>query len=310
MALKIIFMGTPGFALPSLDKLAEAGHALLAVVTVPDKPAGRGQHLRPSAVKERALQRHLPLLQPEDMRDPGFIAGLKQLNADLFVVVAFRLLPPEVFTLPRLGTVNLHASLLPQYRGAAPINWALIHGERESGVTTFLIDETIDTGAWLLQSHVPIGPETNAGELHDLLAAAGADLLVQTARGLESGHLQSKPQVGEVTRAPKLTREMARIDWHRPAREIHNLVRGLSPYPSAWTTWHGRLVKILATRPHPALQGPEPGRFIAGDARSALTIATGEGAIELVTLQPEGGKIMSAAEFLRGHAVTPAEKME
>ncbi|HOT97581.1 MAG TPA: methionyl-tRNA formyltransferase [bacterium] len=310
MALKIIFMGTPGFALPSLDKLADSGHELLAVVTVPDKPAGRGQRLRPSTVKERALQRQLPLLQPEDLRDPDFLAALQRLNADLFAVVAFRILPPEVFKLPRLGTVNLHASLLPRYRGAAPINWALIRGEQETGVTTFLIDEQIDTGAWLLQCRVPIGPDTNAGELHDLLAATGADLLLQTVQGLESGRLQSKPQIGEVTRAPKLTREMARIDWHRSAREIHNLVRGLSPYPAAWTTWKGRTVKILATRPVPAGPSEDPGRLISGGGREALFLATGDGVLELVTLQPEGGRIMSAAEFMRGHAVTAAEKME
>ncbi|HNW60603.1 MAG TPA: methionyl-tRNA formyltransferase [bacterium] len=310
MALKLVFMGTPEFALASLNKLAEAGHELCAVVTAPDRPAGRGQHLRPSAVKQRALQLNLPLLQPEDLRDQAFQEQLQQYRADLFAVVAFRILPPEVFALPRLGTVNLHASLLPKYRGAAPINWALIRGEAESGATTFFIDEQVDTGLWLMQCRVPIGPDTTAGELHDRLAEAGSDLLVETVAGLESGLLHSKPQEGEVTRAPKLNKEMARIDWHNPAAAIHNLVRGLSPYPGAWTTWRGRVLKILATRPHLTSSELQPGFLFPGSYREELLIATGQGFLELLALQPEGGRAMTAAEFRRGHAIHQAEKLD
>jgi len=305
--MRIIFMGTPEFALPSLNRLLDAGHDVAAVVTVPDKPAGRGRHLRPSAVKECALRLNLPLLQPEELRAPDYIKDLRRLAADLFVVVAFRILPPEVFTLPGIGTINLHASLLPKYRGAAPINWAIINGEQETGATTFFIDEKVDTGQWLMQCRVPIGEEMSAGELHDLLAEEGGELLLRTVAGLEAGSLKPRPQEGEITRAPKLTREMALIDWRRPAREIHNLVRGLSPYPSAWTLWRGKTLKILKVRPGPAEAQEQPGTLINAGGRGPLLAATGEGTLELVTLQPEGGKALTAADFLRGHSLKPGE---
>ncbi len=300
-------MGTPEFALPSLNRLLDAGHDVAAVVTVPDKPAGRGRHLRPSAVKECALRLNLPLLQPEELRAPDFIKDLRRLAADLFVVVAFRILPPEVFTLPGIGTINLHASLLPKYRGAAPINWAIINGEQETGATTFFIDEKVDTGQWLMQCRVPIGEEMSAGELHDLLAEEGGELLLRTVAGLEAGSLKPRPQEGKITRAPKLTREMALIDWRRPAREIHNLVRGLSPYPSAWTLWRGKTLKILKVRPGPAEAQEQPGTLINAGGRGPLLAATGEGTLELVTLQPEGGKALTAADFLRGHSLKSGE---
>lgn len=305
--MRIIFMGTPEFALPSLNRLLDAGHDVAAVVTVPDKPAGRGRHLRPSAVKECTLRLNLPLLQPEELRAPDFIKDLRRLAADLFVVVAFRILPPEVFTLPGIGTINLHASLLPKYRGAAPINWAIINGEQETGATTFFIDEKVDTGQWLMQCRVPIGEEMSAGELHDLLAEEGGELLLRTVAGLEAGSLKPRPQEGEITRAPKLTREMALIDWRRPAREIHNLVRGLSPYPSAWSLWRGKTLKILKVRPGPAEAQEQPGTLINAGGRGPLLAATGEGTLELVTLQPEGGKALTAADFLRGHSLKPGE---
>ena len=305
--MRIVFMGTPDFALPSLTGLIEAGHDIPAVVTVPDKPAGRGRHLRPSAVKECALGLHLALLQPGEMRDPAFIQELRGLAADLFVVVAFRILPPEVFSLPRIGTVNLHASLLPRYRGAAPINWAIINGEKETGATTFFIDEKVDTGSWLLQCRVPIGEEMTAGELHDLLAEEGGELLFRTVAGLDAGTLVPKPQEGAATRAPKLTREMGLIDWNRPTGALHNLVRGLSPYPAAWTRWRGRTLKIIKARPGPAGKHDKPGTLIYAGGKCPLLAATGDGALELVTLQPEGGKALSAAEFLRGHSLNPGE---
>jgi len=305
--MRLVFMGTPEFALPSLTGLLEAGYEISAVVTVPDKPAGRGRQLRPSAVKECAVGLHLPLLQPGELCDPAFIQELRGLAADLFVVVAFRILPPEVFSLPRIGTVNLHASLLPHYRGAAPINWAIINGERETGATTFFIDEKVDTGNWLLQCRVPIGEEMTAGELHDQLAEEGGILLLRTVAGLEAGTLEPKPQEGEVTRAPKLTREMGQIDWRRPAGALHDLVRGLSPSPAAWTLWRGKTLKIIRTSPGPAGNHGEPGTLLHAGGKSPLLAATGDGALELVTLQPEGGKALSAAEFLRGHSLNPGE---
>jgi methionyl-tRNA formyltransferase len=310
MALRIIFMGTPEFALPSLLKLAGSGHELCAVVTSPDRPAGRGLHLRPSVIKEQALKLNLPLLQPVDLRDPAFLAALRRFSSDLYVVVAFRILPPEVFTLPRLGTVNLHASLLPKYRGAAPINWAIINGESETGATTFLIDEKVDTGHWLMQCTMTIGPDMTAGELHDRLAEAGSDLLVETVAGMDKGSLISRRQEGEVTRAPKLTREIARIDWREPAGKIHNLIRGLAPYPAAWTTWRGKGMKILATRLSDRPAQAEPGCLSHGAGRDELFIATGDGTLVLHLLQPEGGRAMTAGEFLCGHSITPGEKMD
>lgn len=302
-------MGTPEFALPGLAALAAGGHQICGVVTVPDKPAGRGQQLRASAVKIAAQKLGLPLMQPEDLRDPQFIAALAALAADLFVVVAFRILPREVFSLPRIGTINLHASLLPHYRGAAPINWAIINGESETGATTFFIDDKVDTGEWLLQCKILIGPETTAGELHDRLAGAGAELLLQTLAGLEAGTLQPKPQQGTISKAPKLTREMALIDWNRPTREIHNLVRGLSPYPAAWTLWQGKVMKVLKTQLWPAGASLPPGSVIDNGPKGELIVAAGEGALALLSIQPEGGKVMAVSEFLRGHTMHSGEKL-
>ncbi|RPH89618.1 MAG: methionyl-tRNA formyltransferase [Calditrichaeota bacterium] len=211
--MNIVFMGTPDFAVPSLVKLMDAGQQLVGVVTVPDKPAKRGQKLQSSSVKAFARSKGLPVLQPQQLNDPVFLQQLTDWSADLFIVVAFRILPEEVLKIPRLGAVNLHASLLPKYRGAAPINWALIHGETETGVTTFFIDKNIDTGEILLQQKVSITPEMTAGELHDILADVGSDLVVRTAAGIEAGNLVAIRQSGEPTRAPKLTKEMEKIDW-------------------------------------------------------------------------------------------------
>ena len=310
MAMKIVFLGTPEFALPSLMRLFDAGYEIVAAVTVPDKPAGRGQRLKLSAVKEQAQKLAIPVLQPEELRDPSFLTVLRELAADLYVVVAFRILPLELFSLARIGTINLHASLLPKYRGAAPINWAIINGETETGATTFFIDEKVDTGQLLMQCQIAIGPDATAGELHDLLAKAGADLLLKTVAGLEAGTLKPRQQEGESTRAPKLTRETARIDWRKPARDIHNLVRGLSPYPAAWTLRQGKGLKILSTRLSPIVHDQDPGCVISGGLSGELLIATGEGCLALISVQPEGGRVMAASEFLRGHAIVSGEKLD
>ena len=300
-------MGTPEFAGPSLKKLHSA-HDIVCVVTGPDRPSGRGQRLRPSAVKLLALELGLPVQQPEKLNDPAFIAHLRNLRADLYAVVAFRILPPEVFTLPPLGTVNLHASLLPALRGAAPIQWAVINGCERTGVTTFLIEQKVDTGEILLQRPVPIGPETTAGELHDELARKGADLLHESASGLGRGALVSVPQRGEVTRAPKITPEMCRIDWSADAQRVHNLVRGLSPAPGARTKLGDTVLKILRTRSGPDRTGAVPGTVIEMAGDGALRVAAGRGTVELLQVQPGGGRIMTMAEYSRGHPLKPGER--
>jgi methionyl-tRNA formyltransferase len=236
-ALRIVFMGTPSFAVRILDELNRSQHDVVGVVTVADKPAGRGQQMHQSAVKAYALDNSLALFQPEKLRDETFIADLSALRADVFVVVAFRMLPDVVWKLPRLGTFNLHASLLPAYRGAAPINWALINGEQETGVTTFLINEEIDAGSILMQETIAISDEMNVGELHDLLQEKGAHLTLETCNALADGTVVPQAQnalTGKRALAPKLFKENTKIDWSQTAHEIHNLVRGLDPYPAAW----------------------------------------------------------------------------
>ncbi|MDZ7338727.1 MAG: methionyl-tRNA formyltransferase [candidate division KSB1 bacterium] len=306
-ALRIVFFGTPEFAVPSLEALVQSQHQVVAVVTTPDRERGRGLTLQPSQVKLCASRHQLPVLQPEDLVDPAFLAALRRCAADLFVVVAFRILPPEVFTMPPKGTVNLHASLLPKYRGAAPINWAIINGERETGVTTFLIEKKVDTGAILLQRALPIGPEETAGELHDRLALAGAELLVETVERIAEGSVRPVPQQGEATRAPKIVREMCEIDWRRPASQIHNLVRGLCPFPGAFTYQEGKILKVYRTQVvKPYGHGKRPGQVARVDRKSGLIhVATGEGVLALLEIQPEGKRRMSAEEFLQGHSLHP-----
>jgi methionyl-tRNA formyltransferase len=235
--LRIVFMGTPAFAVRILDELHQSQHQVVGVVTVADKPAGRGQLMHQSAVKTYALAQQLPLLQPDKLRDDTFLAALQQWQADVFVVVAFRMLPDVVWKLPRLGTFNLHASLLPAYRGAAPINWALINGDNESGVTTFMINEEIDAGSILMQAKIELTPNMTAGVLHDQLQELGAALTLQTCNDMASGNIQPIAQTamtGKRALAPKLFKENTKIDWTLRAQEIHNLVRGLDPYPAAW----------------------------------------------------------------------------
>jgi methionyl-tRNA formyltransferase len=311
-SLKIAFMGTPDFALPGLKILLGSRHQVEAVITAPDKPAGRGKKLRSSPVKLLAQEAGIAILQPEALKDPGFVEQLRALKADIFLVVAFRVLPAEVFTLPPLGTINLHASLLPRYRGAAPINWAIINGETTTGVTTFFIEEKIDTGKILQQRQVPIPPEMTAGELHDILAAAGAELLLETVDGIAKGTLHPIVQEGKVTLAPKLTPDLERIDWSKNALEVHNLIHGLSPFPGCHTFHNGRRLKVIRSRVseiNPAASTIS-GQVVAVDRKGSIDVQTGSGALSLLELQAEGKRAMCTAEFLRGYEINVGDVFE
>jgi methionyl-tRNA formyltransferase len=298
--MRIVFMGTPDFAIPSLRILVEHGYPVVGVVTAPDRPAGRGLQLRPSPVKEYALSQGLKVLQPEKLRDPDFQAELSALAPDLAVVVAFRMLPEAVWRMPRLGTFNLHASLLPDYRGAAPINWAVINGERRSGATTFFLDKAIDTGQILLQQPLDIPDDWSAGDLHDQLMVMGADLVLKTVQGIEAGDIQPYPQDETVIQhaAPKIFKEHCRIDWQQPADRVRNLIRGLSPFPTAWATLDGKVLKLYRVALSDAFAGAAGQVHIEG---GRLWIACGAGAIEVQELQLEGKTRMDAATFLRGY---------
>lgn len=300
---KIVFMGTPDFAVASLKALVEAGHHVAAVVTVPDKPSGRGLKLTPSPVKVYAESQRIPLLQPEKLRNPVFLSELRAIDADLFVVVAFRMLPEIVWSMPRLGTFNLHASLLPQYRGAAPINWAVINGETETGVTTFFIEKEIDTGKIIFQAKEPIHPEDCAGDVYARLMEKGAQLVVQTVDAIASGDYpqEVQPHSTELKAAPKLFREDGEIDWKKTTTEIHNLIRGLSPYPAAWTTLNQQGLKIYRSEPvTPDLDGYEAGNY-ASDGKNYLYFKTGDGWLSVTDVQLEGKRRMSIQELLRGY---------
>lgn len=311
---RILFMGTPEFAVVSLNALVAAGFEVVAVVTAPDKPAGRGRRPRASAVKERAMALGLPVLQPLLLKDPAFLAELDRLAATLYVVVAFRMLPRAVWDKPAMGTINLHASLLPDYRGAAPINWAVINGESITGATTFKIAEAIDTGDILLRQELGIGPEDNAGDVHDRLMMLGAGLLVRTVEGLFAGTLTAIPQgQGASHVAPKLTPANCRIAWSEPTGRVHDLVRGLAPHPGAWTTWitpgaAPQRFKVLRTRPSDRSGDAEAGAVtINGDL---LFVRTKTGWLEILELQPEGARRMDAASYIRGLRTTAGHRFE
>jgi methionyl-tRNA formyltransferase len=296
-------MGTPEFAVASLDAILHAGYPVAAVITAPDKPAGRGMQLTESAVKKYAREKGLPVLQPEKLKAPAFLEELRSLAADLQIVVAFRMLPEVVWNMPPMGTVNLHGSLLPQYRGAAPINWAVINGETETGVTTFKLQQDIDTGNILLQDRFPIGPAETAGDVHDRMKEIGARLLVRTIEGLAAGTLTAIPQQnpGGLRHAPKISTETGHIDWTKPTTEIYNLIRGLSPFPGAFTHLDGKLLKIYHSipdiGPHPDL----PPGHMDTDQKSYLRFATADGYIRVTDLQLEGKKRMKVQDFLRGY---------
>lgn len=296
-------MGTPEFAAGILDAILTKGYNVVGVVTAPDKPAGRGQKIRYSAVKEYALEKGLQLLQPVKLKDPEFLAELESLKANVQVVVAFRMLPEAVWKMPKLGTFNLHASLLPQYRGAAPINWAIINGEEKTGVTTFFIDEKIDTGAMILSAETAIDPNENAGSLHARLLEMGRDVVTDTLSLIEKGQARPtvQPQTVDLKEAPKLLRDNTRIDWTRSADVVHNLIRGLSPYPAAWTVikddgqeWN---VKIYESVVHPDRE-IKSGKLVTD--RRKLFIGTANGAVEILSLQFPGKKRMTTAELLNG----------
>ncbi|HUB60994.1 MAG TPA: methionyl-tRNA formyltransferase [Puia sp.] len=301
---RILFMGTPEFAVASLDAILHAGYHVVAVLTAPDKPAGRGMLLTESAVKKYAREKGLPILQPEKLKAPAFLDELRALAADLQIVVAFRMLPEVVWNMPPMGTVNLHGSLLPQYRGAAPINWAVINGETRTGVTTFKLQHDIDTGNILLQKEIPIRPDETAGELHDEMKTIGAQLLVQTIAGLTAGTLTAVPQENppNLRHAPKLSTETSRIDWTKPIADIYNLIRGLSPFPAAFTELDGKLLKIYRAAKDPT---PPPPVTPAGqpdtDNRTYLRFAAPDGYIRITELQLEGKKRMKTEDFLRGY---------
>jgi methionyl-tRNA formyltransferase len=305
--MKIVFMGTPEFAVASLDALVNADCTVVGVITAPDKPAGRGLKLQESAVKKYAIEKGLKILQPEKLRNPQFLEELQSLNADLQVVVAFRMLPEIVWNMPSMGTINVHASLLPQYRGAAPINWAVINGEKESGVTTFKLKHEIDTGDILLQEKIAIAENATGGELHDQLKKLGASVLVKTIHGLADGTLKERPQ-SEIANsksqiakhAPKIFTATCKIDWNKSVDDVHNLIRGLSPFPAAFTYLNEKLMKIYKSEKEYKRPSTAIGQFET-DGKTFLKFACADGFIYVKELQLEGKKKMSVEDFLRGH---------
>lgn len=303
--LRIVFMGTPEFAVSSLDALIKAECNVIGVITAPDKPAGRGLKLQESAVKKYASEHGLTILQPEKLKDPDFLQALENLNADIQVVVAFRMLPEIVWNKPRLGTVNIHGSLLPQYRGAAPINWAIINGEKETGVTSFKLKHEIDTGDILLQEKMLIGENDTAGEVHDRMKELGGTVLVKTIEGLADGSLKEQPQNAlanntELKHAPKIFTETCKINWNHSIDEVHNLIRGLSPFPGAFTSLNDKMLKIY--RSEKIYRDPviAPGE-IESDHKTYLRFAASNGYVDIEELQLEGKKKMEIGEFLRGY---------
>ena len=305
--LRIVFMGTPEFAVASLDALVKAGCQVVSVVTAPDKPAGRGMKLTQSAVKQYAVANNLPVLQPEKLKAAAFLDELQALQADVQVVVAFRMLPEVVWNMPPMGTINVHGSLLPQYRGAAPINWAVINGETETGVTTFKLQHAIDTGNILLQAKLSIGENETAGEIHDRMKELGAALLVQTMAGLASNTLEEIDQSSLMQadpsgfqHAPKLFTDTCRIDWNNTTAAIHNLIRGLSPYPGAFTSLHDKTLKIFRSEKVMNEQPGIPGT-VDTDGKTYLRFTTADGYIRVLELQLEGKKRMNTEDFLKGY---------
>ena len=306
-SLRIIFMGTPEFAVASLDALVKAGCNIVGVITAPDKPAGRGMKLTESAVKKYAVENNLTVLQPEKLKHPEFLAELKSLGADLQIVVAFRMLPEVVWNMPPMGSVNLHGSLLPQYRGAAPINWAVINGEKETGVTTFKLKHEIDTGDILLQESFAIGENDTAGDVHDKMKEVGAAVLVKTVKSLANGSINEIPQDSKLRTpnsellkyAPKIHTDTCRINWSKPVEEVFNMVRGLSPYPAAFTIMNEKMLKIYKAKKEFIIPTHTEGEYET-DGKTFLKIACTNGYLHLLEIQLEGKKKMGVEEFLRG----------
>ncbi|RXQ97594.1 methionyl-tRNA formyltransferase [Ancylomarina salipaludis] len=309
-SLRIVYMGTPEFAVAPLNALIESGCNVVGVVTNPDKPAGRGQKIQESAVKKYALEKGLPILQPEKFRNENFLAELKALNADLQVVVAFKMLPEMVWNMPKYGTLNLHASLLPHYRGAAPINWAIMNGDKESGVSTFLLQKEIDTGNVIFQEKVSIGENDNLEVLHDKLMEIGSQLVVKTVCAIEAGDYPQIPQENLITKgetlktAPKIFKDDCKINWSSTIDQIHNHIRGLSPYPAAWTELTDANDKKVALKVYAAFKETEehshPIGALISDTKTYLKVAVDGGFINLTTIQMAGKKRMNIGDFLRG----------
>ena len=304
-------MGTPEFALPSLKAILESEHKLLAVVTQPDRPKGRGKKLAPSPVKEFSLENELEVFTPENLKSDEFVLKLTDLNPDLLAVVAFRILPEKVFTIPPRGTINLHASLLPRYRGAAPINWAIINNEKKTGVTTFFIRKKVDTGDIILQKEAEIYPEETYGELSQRLSIIGSELLLETIDLIEKGEVKPLPQNNEeATKAPKITPELCRIDWSKSALEIQNLIRGLSPAPGAYTFYKGKILKLFkAQAVDETTYSQGFGEVISAEKNKGIEIKTSKGSLRIQELQPESKKKMKGDEFLRGYAIKKGDKL-
>ena len=311
--LKIVFLGTPGFAVASLEKLVESEFDVVGVITAPDKPAGRGRKLSESAVKKCALEHNLRILQPTNLKNTEFLEELRSLEANLFVVVAFRMLPEVVWQMPDYGTFNLHASLLPQYRGAAPINWAVINGETESGATTFFINERIDTGEIIMQERTPIGKAETAGELHDRLMVIGADLVLKTVEMIYAGEVETtvQPESAELKSAPKIHKDTCQINWEEDAEIIFNHIRGLSPYPAAWTQLNNGdntlVVKIMKAEVERSKHSLDPGLIIA--AKKEMKVAVRGGYIQLLEIQLAGKRKMNIQEVLNGLKIEKDARM-
>ncbi len=302
--MRIVFMGTPDFAVPALKLLIANGYTPVAVVTAPDRRRGRGGKVSPTPVKKVALAHDIPVLQPESVKDPAFAEAIAALEVDVMVVVAFRILPPTVFTQARLGAFNLHASLLPAFRGAAPINRSLMAGVEETGVTTFFLKTKVDTGDMILQWRIPVGPDETAGELHDRLMHLGAEAVLETVKRIEAGPVTTEPQDDTLASpAPKIFREDAEVPWHLPAAEVHNHVRGLSPYPAAWTMHGDTQLKIYRVRPTEG--SGSPGRVL--DAEERLVVACGEEAVMIEEVKREGRGRMSAVALLNGYEIQVGE---
>lgn len=301
--LRIIYMGTPEFAVPSLEVLIENNFEVVAVVTAPDKPQGRGQKLQPSPVKACALQHGIPVLQPLNLKSPAFLEELRSYQANLQIVVAFRMLPEAVWSMPELGTFNLHASLLPQYRGAAPINWAIINGEKETGITTFFLRHEIDTGAIIFQEREEIREDDNVGTLYDRLMTKGAQLVLKTVRAIESEVYPAIPQdlTKEIKHAPKIFKETCEINWNNGVEQVRNFVRGLSPYPAAWTTLHGKVFKIYRCNVASRSANAAKTGTIDTDNKTFLQIKCADGWVAIEELQPEGKRRMTVREYLVGN---------
>jgi methionyl-tRNA formyltransferase len=310
MQPRIIFMGTPEFAVSSLDLLVQNKHQVVAVITATDKWGGRGgKQLLESAVKKYAVKHGIPVLQPKNLKAPDFLEELASYQADLQIVVAFRMLPEVVWKMPKLGTFNLHGSLLPKYRGAAPINWAVIKGETETGVTTFFLQQAIDTGDLLFQERMPIGPDETVGQVHDRMMELGAETVLKTVAAIAAGEVTAQPQDHSLASpAPKLNADNTRINFDQPAQQVHNFIRGLNPYPTAWTTLDGKKWKILRTRPYPAEHELEPGT-VKTDGKNSFEIATTDGFLEVLELQIPGKRRMEVQDFLNGWRVEGEEEL-